>query len=102
MKKSLRGSDSLHHLSPQERLVKKVQDTLINDNSNSDTRDVKDITRPTASRKKAILRKRVNEEEEDGKLPRIGRTFKPGSSQIKSVKVRVRRIDEIPPFPIVY
>jgi len=100
VKKSVRAPQ-LHSLSPQERLVKKVQETLRNDNS--EKYDVRDITRPTIPRKKVILRKRVNDENESlRKLPRIGRTFDPGSSKIKSVKVRVRRIEDLPTFPIVY
>ena len=81
--------------------MKKVQETLRNEN-NADT-EVKDIVRPSNSRKKVIFRKRKGEEVARlGQLPRIGRQFQPGSSQIKSVKVRVRRIEEIPPYPIVY
>ena len=101
MKKSTKGHSrpgDLHHLTPQERLVKKVQETLRNENG-----EAKDIVRPSNSRKKVIFRKRTGEEAlRSGQLPRIGRQFQPGSSQIKSVKVRVRRIEEIPPFPIVY
>ena len=103
MKKSVRPAETspqLHSLSPQERLVKKVQETLINDNSKSEKEELRDIRRPDSSRKKVILRKRVIDE--DNKLPRIGRTYNPDKSQIKSVKVRVRRIEELPAFPIVY
>lgn len=93
---------SLQQLTPQERLVKKVQETLRNENNNADT-EVKDIVRPSNSRKKVIFRKRKGEEVARlGQLQRKGRQFQPGSSQIKSVKVRVRRIEEIPPYPIVY
>ena len=82
--------------------MKKVQETLRNENNNADT-EVKDIVRPSNSRKKVIFRKRKGEEVARlGQLPRKGRQFQPGSSQIKSVKVRVRRIEEIPPYPIVY
>ena len=96
------GDRSLQQLSPQERLVKKVQETLRNESDTADT-EARDIVRPRNSRKKVIFRKRKDEEvDQSGQLPRIGRQFKPGSSQIKSVKVRVRRIEEIPPFPIVY
>merc|ERR1712029_539517 len=101
VKKSInRKTDSsqLHELSPQERLVKKVQETLRNENKEKE--EAKDIVRQSSQRKKVIFRKR--KDEEVTKLPRTGRHFRPGSSQIKSVKVRVRRIDEIPPFPIVY
>ena len=102
VKKSVRGSREGQHLnlSPQERLVKKVRETLRNDNSQQES--FKDLSRPTSPRKKVILRKRKDEVEQTA---RIGRSFRPrlpGSSQIKSVKVRVRRIDEVPPFPIVY
>ena len=93
---------SLQQLTPQERLVKKVQETLRNENNKADT-EAKDIVRPSNSRKKVIFRKRKGEEAaRSGQLPRIGRQFQPGSSQIKSVKVRVRRIEEISPYPIVY
>ena len=103
VKKSLRGSRGpaqLLHLSPQERLVKKVQETLRNENSEDDP--VKDLNRPTSPRKKVIFRKRKEEEVRQQQVPRLGRSSRPGSSQIKSVKVRVRRIEEVPPFPIVY
>ena len=82
--------------------MKKVQETLRNENNKADP-EAKNIVRPSNSRKKVIFRKRKGEEDaRSGQLPRIGRQFEPGSSQIKSVKVRVRRIEEIPPFPIVY
>merc|ERR1711874_133107 len=102
VKKSLgsRGRPSrLLNLSPQERLVKKVQETLRNDNNGEES--LKDLTRPLTPRKKVIFRKKKEGEDSKAGIPRISRSFRPGSSKIKSVKVRVRRIDEVSPFPIV-
>ena len=94
-------SPDLQRLTPQQRLVKKVQETLRNENRNPEE-EARDIIRQTNPRKKVIFRKRKDGEVRQAELPREGRKFQPGSSQIKSVKVRVRRIEEIPPFPIVY
>ena len=94
-------SPDLQRLTPQQRLVKKVQETLRNENRNQEE-EARDIIRQTNPRKKVIFRKRKDGEVRQAELPREGRKFQPGSSQIKSVKVRVRRIEEIPPFPIVY
>ena len=76
----------LHSLSPQEWLVKKVQETLVGQE------------RPRGVRKKVILRK----EKTDRGVPRQGRRLG-GPSQIKTRKIRVRRPkEEGPSFPIVY
>ena len=76
----------LHSLSPQERLVKKVQETLVGQE------------RPRGVRKKVILRK----EKTHRGVPRQGRRLG-GPSQIKTRKIRVRRPEEErPSFPIVY
>jgi len=107
VKKSVAGhtrateSPDLQRLTPQQRLVKKVQETLRNENRNPEE-EARDIIRQNNPRKKVIFRKRKDGEVRQAELPREGRKFQPGSSQIKSVKVRVRRIEEIPPFPIVY
>ena len=79
----------LRGLSPQERLVKKVQETLVvQDGPSLQARD-----RPRGVRKKVILRK---------EKPREGRRLGEGS-KIKTRKIRVRRPEEEPPlFPIVY
>merc|ERR1712126_479713 len=71
VKKSINRKDSsqLHELSPQERLVKKVQETLRNDNKRNEE-ETKDIVRPSSPRKKVIFRKR--KDEEVTKLPRTG------------------------------
>merc|ERR1712243_224321 len=58
----------LQALSPQERLVKKVQETLVSKGSSSGDRS-------RGVRKKVILRK----EKSDGKIPRHGRRLGEGS-----------------------
>ena len=80
----------LRGLSPQERLVKKVQETLVvQDGPSLQARD-----RPRGVRKKVILRK---------EKPREGRRLGAEGSKIKTRKIRVRRPEEEPPlFPIVY
>lgn len=86
---------SLQNLTPQERLVKKVQETL---RSGEDKEA--DHARPKSSRrKKVIFRKKKTD---DDQLPRSGRNLDSDGTQIKTVKVRVRRIVEPQPFPIVY
>merc|ERR1712243_180759 len=80
----------LQALSPQERLVKKVQETLVSKGSSSGDRS-------RGVRKKVILRK----EKSDGKIPRHGRRLGDGS-KIKTKKIRVRRPEEEEPFPIRY
>merc|ERR1711892_1149556 len=87
---------SLQNLTPQERLVKKVQETLRSgDNENEDA----DLVRPKSNRKKVIFRKKKTDNDQ---LPRSGRKLGSEGTQIKTVKVRVRRIVEPLPFPIVY
>ena len=88
----------LQQLSPQERLVKKVKETLRTESSQ------RGDSQEPSNRKKVIIRKEIDNEEDSNRLSksRISRQFRPGRSQIKSVKVRVRRIDEIPPHPVVY
>ena len=80
------ANPDLRSLTPQQRLVKKVQDTLRKDGDD-------DILRPRSPRKKVIFRK---------KTPRHASQLGGGRKrpQMKSVKVRVRRIPEI--FPKVY
>jgi len=85
---------SLQNLTPQERLVKKVQETL-----RSGENKEADRARPKSRRKKVIFRKKKTD---DDQLPRSGRTLGSEGTQIKTVKVRVRRIVEPQPFPIVY
>lgn len=86
---------SLQNLTPQERLVKKVQETLISGENKE-----ADHVRPKSSRrKKVIFRKKKTD---DDQLPRSGRKLDSEGTQIKTVKVRVRRIVEAQPFPIVY
>merc|ERR1712128_98869 len=85
---------SLQNLTPQERLVKKVQETL----RSGDNKEA-DRARPKSRRKKVIFRKKKTD---DDQLPRSGRTLGSEGTQIKTVKVRVRRIVEPQPFPIVY
>jgi len=86
---------SLQSLTPQERLVKKVQETL---RSGDDSEA--DIVRPKSNRKKVIFRKKKTNISEQ--LARSGRQLGSDGTQIKTVKVRVRRIVEPLPFPIVY
>merc|ERR1712128_386965 len=85
----------LRGLSPQERLVKKVQETL---GTGQEGPSLQARDRPRGVRKKVILRK----EKPDRDLPREGRRLGEGS-KIKTRKIRVRRPEEEPPlFPIVY
>jgi len=85
----------LRGLSPQERLVKKVQETL---GTGQEGPSLQARDRPRGVRKKVILRK----EKPDRGLPREGRRLGEGS-KIKTRKIRVRRPEEEPPlFPIVY
>jgi len=90
---------SLQNLTPQERLVKKVKETL---RSGESVTDDADLVRPKSNRKKVIFRKKKTGNDQ---LPRSGRKLGPDSGSpipIKTVKVRVRRIVEPLPFPIVY
>jgi len=82
----------LQSLSPQERLVKKVKETLV-------VPPLAPQDRPRGVRKKVILRK----EKPEGQLPREGRRLGGGGSKIKTKKIRIRRPEEeAPAFPIVY
>lgn len=84
---------SLQNLTPQERLVKKVKETLRNGE-----REEGDHTRPKSTRRKKVIFRKKKTDDKD--LPRAGRSS--DGTQIKTVKVRVRRIVEPQPFPIVY
>jgi len=87
---------SLQNLTPQQRLVKKVKETLRSGDSATDDAD---LVRPKSNRKKVIFRKKKTGNDQ---LPRSGRKLGSEGTQIKTVKVRVRRIVEPLPFPIVY
>jgi len=101
----------LEDLSPQERLVKKVKDTLVKnkdniaggvskENGRRPTKSDMNLSRPQSNRKKVIFRKKKLDRFGNGHNPREGRTLE--GSNMKRVKVRVRRINETPTFPIVY
>lgn len=86
---------TLQNLTPQERLVKKVKETL----RNGDQKEPDQSRSRSNRRKKVIFRKKKTD---DDQLPRSGRKLGSDGTQIKTVKVRVRRIVEPQPFPIVY
>jgi len=88
---------SLQDLTPQERLVKKVQETLRSgENKEEDSTN----PRPSRRKKKKIVFRRPKTGNEQ--LDRAGRKLDSEGTPIKTVKVRVRRIVEPQPFPTVY
>jgi len=86
---------SLQNLTPQERLVKKVQETLRSGESEETGH-----TRPKSTRRKKVIFRKKKTDAKD--FPRSGTALGSDGTQIKTVKVRVRRIVEPEPFPIVY
>jgi len=92
------SNPNLRDLSPQQRLVQKVMETL-NQNKEGGAaagsqQSLNDGEGPVR-KKKIILRKKKNP------LSRSGRVLEDGS-KMKHIKVRVRRPHTPPPFPIVY
>merc|ERR1712025_1320086 len=93
-------------LSPQERLLQKVKETLNKKGKSAGNGNVipfapkeADIQQPKHSRKIKI---RINKPGRirNGERPREGRNIE--ESKLKTFKVRVRRVEEAAPFPVVY